>query len=320
MANEFVKGGGSTVYLTLIEEDDGTELDPVVTIELPFTTEAFNPVGEFINSNAITGGRSRGIGCLGNKAGDGSFDVELTVENFGILFYAALGSISTGTIIPSDDDLPVYDIYIRHGNDTNMIYKYESQRVNSMRLSFASNAVLTASIDWAGFTWSKVGSLPAATHELSAGNTIICPLALSDVELDSTSILTAVTGIEFTISNGLDTDTNSLNAGGRLAVITGELSITGSLTFLVPKTGTIYNKLIDLDIGDKIADALSIHLWSSSSDAIVLNNVYATSVAHDITGREKVAFRVDFQCVQATTPPIIVTPNASSLDPITFAS
>ena len=60
MANDFIKGGGSTVYLTLIEDAEGNELDPVVTIELPFTTEAFNPVGEFINSNAIAGGRSRG--------------------------------------------------------------------------------------------------------------------------------------------------------------------------------------------------------------------------------------------------------------------
>ncbi|MFA5758587.1 MAG: phage tail tube protein [Clostridia bacterium] len=320
MANDFIKGGGSTVYLTLIEDAEGNELDPVVTIELPFTTEAFNPVGEFINSNAIAGGRSRGIGCLGNKAGDGSFDVELTKENFGILFYAALGAINTGVIGPSDDDLPVYDVYIRHGNDTNMIYKYESQRVGSMRISFASNAVLTASIDWSGFTWSKESSLPTATHALSAGNTILCPLALADIELDGTSILDAITGLEFTINNGLDTDTNSLNAGGRLAVIPGEFSLTGSLTFLVPKSGTLYTQLVNLDIGDKIADELAIHMAADDSDTILLQNVYATQPTHDITGREKVSFRVDFQCVQgASTDPIAVTPFAESLDPITFA-
>jgi len=321
MANDFIKGGGSTVYLNIIEDAEGNELD--LAIELPFTTEAFNPVGEFINSNAIAGGRSRGIGCLGNKAGDGSFDVELTKENFGILFYAALGAVDAGVIGPSDDDLPVYDVYIRHGNDTNMIYKYESQRVGRMRVSFASNAVLTASIDWSGFTWSKVSSLPAAPqlkHTLSAGNTILCPLALADIELDSTSILNAITGLEFTINNGLDTDTNSLNAGGRLAVIPGEFSLTGSLTFLVPKSGTLYTQLVNLDIGDKIADVLSIHMATDGSNTILLQNVYATQPTHDITGREKVSFRVDFQCVQgASTDPIAVTPFAESLDPITFA-
>ena len=318
MANDFIKGGGSTVYLTLIEDAEGNEKN--VTIELPFTTEAFNPVGEFINSNAIAGGRSRGIGCLGNKAGDGSFDVELTKENFGILFYAALGAINAGVIGPSNDDLPVYDVYIRHGNDTNMIYKYESQRVGSMRISFASNAVLTASIDWSGFTWSKVTSLPVATHALSAGNTILCPLALADIELDETSILDAITGLEFTINNGLDTDTNSLNAGGRLAVIPGEFSLTGSLTFLVPKSGTLCTQLVNLDIGDKIADELAIHMVTDGSNTILLQNVYATQPTHDVTGREKVSFRVDFQCVQgASTDPIAVTPFAESLDPLTFA-
>lgn len=316
MANEFVKGGGSTVYLNLIEDAEGNSKN--VTIELPFTTEAFNPVGEFINSNAIAGGRSRGIGCIGNKAGDGSFDVEITKENLAILFYAALGKFDT-VITPSDDDLPVYDIYIRHGIDTNMIYKYESQRVNSMRFSFSSNAVLTASFDWAGFTWSKVASLPTATATLADGNTVICPLAVADIELDSTSILNAITGLEVTISNGLDTDTNSLNAGGRLAVIPGEFSLTGSLTFLVPKSGALYTQLVNLDIGDKIANVLAIHLGSDNSDTILLQNVYATQPTHDITGREKVSFRVDFQCVQgASTGPISVKPLATSLDPILF--
>ena len=84
---EFIKGGGSKLAFRLSAAgvngvSGGTEVaDTTTKYELPFTTEAFNPTGEFINSNAITGGRSRGIGCVGNKAGDGSFDTEVTIGN-----------------------------------------------------------------------------------------------------------------------------------------------------------------------------------------------------------------------------------------------
>jgi len=84
---EFIKGGGSILAFRLSAAGansvpGSTEVADITTkYELPFTTESFNPVGEFISSNAIAGGRSRGIGCIGNKAGDGSFDTEITIGN-----------------------------------------------------------------------------------------------------------------------------------------------------------------------------------------------------------------------------------------------
>lgn len=313
---EFIKGGGSSLFLNIIEDGAGNPIDEGngYIAELPFTTESFNPVGEFISSNAIAGGRSRGIGCIGNKAGDGSFDTEVTKENFGIVFYSALGSYTgtanAGTITPTTDDLPVYDVYVRHGSSNYMIYKYESQRVNSLRLAFTSNGLLTASIDMAGLTWSvHSGAVPTTSPQLllSTANTILCPAALAGLTMGGLGIMDFATGLEFTIANNLDTDTNALDASGRLSVITGELAVTGSLTLLVPsddETG-VFTQLVSLDIGDELGDIVIGIL--SDDDAISLQNVYVTQPVHDITDRGKVAFRIDFQAVQdGTTPPMTV--------------
>lgn len=318
---EFIKGGGSSLFLHIIEDGDGTTRD--ARLELPFTTESFNPVGEFINSNAIAGGRSRGIGCIGNKAGDGSFDVELTTQNFGVLFYAALGDISTSGLIitPTVDDLPIYDIFIRHGSTNDMLYKFSSQKVNSMRLSFTSNGILTASFDFAGLTWEAVSTLPAASVDkaLTAGNTILCPAALNSLKVNDINVMDTATGLEFTIANNLDTDTNALDASGRLAVLTGELSVTGSITFITPRSGSLFTLLKTLDIGDELGD-IEIGI-GSATDSILLKNVYVTQPVHDITDRGKVAFRVDFQAVQdGTVPPITVNLVAGMYYPLTLST
>ena len=323
---EFIKGGGSSLYLNIIEDGAGNSINGGngYMAELPFTTEAFNPVGEFINSNAIAGGRSRGVGCVGNKAGDGSFDTEITKENFGIIFYSALGSYSDKVITPSSDDLPVYDVYIRHGSTNDMIYKYESQRVNSLRVAFTSNGLLTASIDMAGLDWSvHSGAVPTTTPQLllSTANTILCPAALTSLTVGGLGVMNFATGLEFTIANNLDTDTNALDASGRLTVITGELAVTGSITFLIPRddaTG-VFTLLKSLDIGDELGDIVIGVL--GDADAISLQNVYVTQPVHDITDRSKVAFRVDFQAVQdGTTPPITVNMVAGMYVPTTMVA
>lgn len=376
---EFITGGGSRIALRLASPGDyevsgktGTP-DYSTLYELPFTTEAFNPTGEFINSNAILGGRSRGVGCVGNKAGDGSFDTEITIGNFLYLAYAVLGKVYevdetyNFTIVPSEGMLPAYDIYIKHGAGNDFIKKFENCIINSLRLSFGSNTMLTGSIDWAGKkiasgawvsgndyvvgdivlgtdgnyyiciidddnsavqppglgseTYWKVGFPSELLESFTSDQVFICPLKIgTDILLTNTAksltafnILPYTTSLELTIANGLDTDTNSLNAGGRLAILSGELSVTGSITVLVPTPdGTVDNffSLLDsLDIGDLFANALTLHLYKTVSEAtgegdatyemyaITLWNVYVTQPVHDVTDRNKIAYRVDFQAV-----------------------
>ncbi|MFA5758586.1 MAG: phage tail tube protein [Clostridia bacterium] len=385
MSTEFLKGGGSKLGLRMDSPGEyqvsgyTASLDITTVYELPFTTESFNPTGEFINSNAIAGGRARGIGCIGNKAGDGSFDTEVTIGNFLYLMYAALGKVAAvdsvaplGDIIlvHSPDDLPSYDVYVKHGGTDETIMKFEECTVSSLRMSFASNSLLTASIDWSGKRKAadsytdgdavavgdiirgsdgniyicdaaieefdddiNIPSEPDANWELGLGTTyfepfsseqvFICPIRIgteillenSDAGLTAFNLLPFTTALELTISNGLDTDTNSLDASGRLAILSGEFSVTGSLTFLVPKhTSGVdteqdsFNELLaELDIGTLFGTELRVYLYKDETDGVgdttkeyyvlKLHNVYATQPTHDITDRGKVAYRVDFQAV-----------------------
>lgn len=388
MSTEFLKGGGSKLGLRMDSPGEyqvsgyTASLDITKVYELPFTTESFNPTGEFINSNAIAGSRARGIGCIGNKAGDGSFDTEVTIGNFLYLMYAALGKVAAvdnidplGDIIlvHSPDDLPSYDVYIKHGGTNETIIKFEECTVSSLRMSFVSNSLLTASIDWSGkrraadsytdgdavavgdiirgsdgniyICDAAIETYAAATHlpitgasyadywELGLGTTyfepfsseqvFICPIRIgteillenSDAGLTAFNLLPFTTALELTISNGLDTDTNSLDASGRLAILSGEFSVTGSLTFLVPKHTSgadaeqdSFNELLaELDIGTLFGTELRVYLYKDETDGVgntdkeyyvlKLHNVYATQPIHDITDRGKVAYRVDFQAV-----------------------
>lgn len=388
MSTEFLKGGGSKLGLRMDSPGEyqisgyNASLDITKVYELPFTTESFNPTGEFINSNAIAGSRARGIGCIGNKAGDGSFDTEVTIGNFLYLMYAALGKVAAvdsitplGDIIlvHSPDDLPSYDVYVKHGGTNETIMKFEECTVNSLRMSFASNSLLTASIDWSGkrkaadsytngdaiavgdiirgsdgniyICDAAIATYAAATHlpitgisyadfwELGLGTTyfepfsssqvFICPIRIgTEITLENSAagltafnLLPFTTALELTINNGLDTDTNALDASGRLAILSGEFSVTGSITFLVPKhTSGVnaeqdsFNELLaGLDIGTLFGTELKIYLYKNEIDGVgdptkeyyilKLHNVYATQPAHDITDRGKIAYRVDFQAV-----------------------
>jgi len=385
MSTEFLKGGGSKLGLRMDSPGEyqisgyNASSDITTVYELPFTTESFNPTGEFINSNAIAGSRARGIGCIGNKAGDGSFDTEVTIGNFLYLMYAALGKVAAvNSITPlgdiilvhSPDDLPSYDVYVKHGGTDETIMKFEECTVNSLRMSFASNSLLTASVDWSGkrraadsytngdavavgdiirgsdgniyicktaiSSFLNTANMPptdAVNWELGLGTTyfepfsseqvFICPIRIgTEILLDNAvagltafNLLPFTTALELTINNGLDTDTNSLDASGRLAILSGEFSVTGSITFLVPKhTSGVnaeqdsFNELLaGLDIGTLFGTELKIYLYKNEIDGVgdptkeyyilKLHNVYATQPAHDITDRGKIAYRVDFQAV-----------------------
>jgi hypothetical protein len=349
---ELIKGGGSILAFRLSAAgvnsvSGGTEsVDTTTKYELPFTTESFNPTGEFINSNAIAGGRSRGIGCIGNRAGDGSFDTEVTIGNFLWLMYGALGEVIEheeigalgaeinvpGKIIPSDGDLPEFSIYIQHGSSSDMSYQFDNCVINSLRMAFSSNALLSASIDWSGKnlntdqTGEDFTALNFVTY--SASQVPICPIRIgtaithyNDVIWTglgglstSFNFMPYITGIEFTISNNLDTDTNALNASGRLAILSGEFSVTGSLTLLMPDSSTsdldidaLYAFLRDMDVGTYFGDIeIKIFKTMDTTDpeqgdtdyehyVLTLGNLYTTQPVHDIADRGKVAYRIDFQ-------------------------
>lgn len=322
----FVKGGGSRLFfdMTALGKDgDVTSLNGN-NIELPFTTESFNPVGEFVSSNAIAGGRSRGIGCLGNPAGDGSLDTELSFENMLYLMYSALGrytevtdTVARPIVFPTSDELPTYDVYIQHGAaDYSLEYKFANQKVNNFRITLASNSILTASIDMVGTGQSKTARTTA--EDVGLNSTYMCPASISGITVDEIvdplsgetfdasgdlNLLDALSGLDLTIANNIDTDTNKLDASGRMGTIPGELSVTGSMDLVL--TTDIKSNVESLDIGDHW-DAVYIHLAQPDDSPTIdyylhLRNMYFTSVSHNIDGRGKVTVSLDFQCAYDTS-------------------
>lgn len=329
---DFIKGGGSRLVVALsalANGDDGTINDDYV--ELPFTTESFNPVGEFINSNAIAGGRSRGIGCIGNKAGDGSLDTEFSYQNMLYLFYSALGRYTAGTeaaspwiVYPSSDDVPTYDVYIQHGSTAANTYKYVNQKVNNFRITIDGSNMLTASIDMNGTTWTSE-SMPELTSgnsfQLDDGNDLFCPESIVAAtfassaptdetydgmgEGDAKDILDSLNSIDITIANNIDTDTNKIDASGRMGVIPGEFSVTGSMDFTVvgDETGKIgKTDLMPLNIGSNWhAVYLKLSDENGKDFYIHLRHMYFTSVTHNIDDRGKITLSLDFQCAMSTS-------------------
>ncbi len=308
---KFLKGGGSALYWRAVTDAAG---DPVVDgkyVQLPFTTESFNPGGEFINSNAIMGSRTRGHGDVGNIIGDGSLDTEISFENLFYVFAAALGNYDSGTpkrLLPSNDDLPAYDVFINHGGV--MWSQYESCKVNSLRASYESNAVFTVSIDMVGMKGENVVAPNMGDDEvpLGDGNHLVFPKALvgsntifmSFGNATTLNVRDYITALEFTINNNNDVDTDALDAQGRLAIIPGEFTVTGSMELLVPTTGTLFDELKAAKIGTNWK-SLEIKMASTSPSYaidIFLQHIYLTDVNHDVADFGKVPFSIDFTCVR----------------------
>jgi hypothetical protein len=291
-------------------------------VEVPFTTESFNPVGEFISSNAIAGGRSRGIGEAGNKAGDGSLDIELSKEQIAYLMYGALGAIDaldntapTYTISHTTDNLPKYDVYIQHGDTSTNTYKFLNQSINNFRISLASNSIMTASFDMVGegvynnVDGSGIETVTFATPDVNLDNiTYIFPSVLDGFSVKSISVFDYVTAFDFTVANNISTDLYKIDASKRIAIESGELGVTGNVELLIPAasiTGgedTILELVDELDVGSELNNIL-ISLGDNMN--IVFRNCYVSNVSHDVTDRAVLRYSIDFQSVQeGTTSPM----------------
>lgn len=320
---------GGDIVLTNESSDTAYYFQLVITkqnyeVEVPFTTESFNPVGEFISSNAIAGGRSRGIGEAGNKAGDGSLDIELSKEQIAYLMYAALGAVNTlNNTSPAyefghtTDNLPKYDVYIQHGDTSTNTYKFLNQSINNFRISLATNSIMTASFDMVGegvynnVDGSAIETVTFDTPDVNLDNiTYIFPSALSgfSVKGGAVDVFDYVTAFDFTVANNVSTDLYKIDASKRIAIESGELNVTGNLEVLVPAavvTGgedTIFELVDELDVGSELG---TITIGIDSNLSIIFRNCYVSSVSHDVTDRAVLRYSIDFQSVQeGTTSPM----------------
>jgi len=307
-----LKGGGSEfrMMITQLGGAGGGPTGGNVTYVLPFTSESLNPTGEFINSNAITASRSRGVGDVGNRAADGSFETEVNFHLMPMMMYSVLGATSGTNIIPSDNKLPTYEVGVQHGASASpKITQFSDVLVNSLRFTWASNAIMTASFDIVGLVEAGSPAMPDTNVKNLTNNILLFPARFirsgtgqSELKFDSggdaVKLLDYALDFEFSIDNGIDVDTYALDASGRLTLVPGELAVTGSTTLLVPATGELRANLDALTIGSEWPwITLGIDNGATERHVIKLQNIYIQDISHDIADRGKVAYDIDFVAV-----------------------
>jgi len=300
----FVIGGGSKVIL---QQETGTKY------VVPFTSESVNPSAEFINSNAIVSNRAKGIGQKGNVAGDGNFDFEFSHKYLPYYFLGVLGAkdASKPVIYPSPDYLFDYNVFVEHGSAASLRMEARRVKFNSLRVSFASDGVMSGTVDFAGLKYVNAsGTLSGTTafadsanfifpQKLAAINKIITesdPIETTDWDA-GIDMIPYLNSIEFTIANNLSTDLNKLDASGRMAVTGGEFAVTGTIEIVLDDEDTLGIGAADIGTNWK---AIAIKVADSSGSTyhyIVLRNIYFTSLTHDISDRGAITISADFQCV-----------------------
>jgi len=315
----FIQGANSKV---VIQRVGGSK-----KIQLPITSEALNPGGTFTNSNAIFGSRVRGIGAKVNPTADGSTDIELWMGVVPMIFYGALGSLTSDgdgstdpiihTVTPSATGIPAFDIFVRHYTDTGYQYKISGAVMNSLRVSLATDTPWSGTIDWIGLSWAEDSTdLSTLDYDIESESVdIIFQPHLKTFTMGSVDMLNYTTSLEFTIANNIEADRFKLDGSGRFAVLPGDLEITGTLTVIMPEsTDSLGSTLKSLDVGDTL-NTITIEYANtdegqSADDSvkIELQNIYVTGLAHDVTSRGAIEFRIDFMCVKdGSTEPIVVT-------------
>jgi len=224
----------------------------------------------------------------------------LSFHDLPYLLAGALGSVTydfsstlEGTITPNASELPVYDVVVRHGAGTSMPITFIDTQINSLKMSLVSNAVLTATVDLVGIDYSLTD---AVTGEQAMDTSILMyPSVLSSLKVGAIDLLTEVVSFDFTIANNISTDLSRLDGAGRIALIPGELNITGSFEAIL--SGDDPLTLKTADVGTELGNIEVIFQHPTDADdyiKLTFYNVYITSISHDVNDRGVVRVNVEF--------------------------
>ena len=299
----YVLGSGSKLYMKILSSPTG-DIGTPVYFELPFVSESLNPNADFINSNNLSVGRSTGIGEKGNVAADGSFETEVSIQNLVYLLIGALGNWSDGSITHHDSELPTYEVVVLHGSDNTMPMTFTGAKINNFKMSLVSNAVLTASIDLVGLSYDTE-SVSLGTPEAMDTTNLLYPSTLDTLTIGGVSVLDDVTSFDFTINSNISTDLSKLDGSGRIALIPGELNVTGTFEAIIDTDDPLGLK--SADVGTPL-DTIVVTFSATDSTVLTFQNVYVTSITHDVNDRGVLKVSVEFSAFKSGADnPLVVT-------------
>jgi hypothetical protein len=226
---------------------------------LRWNTHSLNVVKQVIESGEIRSDREVAVSRHGNRNAAGEIVVELLNQDHDLLIQSAMFNTWTSDLIDIGVD-PQY-LSIEDGAlDINQYRMFQDMLVNSMAVSIQPNAMLTA-------TFAMVGTDGAVNTGTSAGGTPVEPTdnepfdsfnaSLYDNAAESGSEIAVVTGLNFTIENGVD-PAFAVGQATPIAMQYGRGRVTGELTayytnadfinkFLAETEGVLVCNITDLD-------------------------------------------------------------------------
>jgi hypothetical protein len=226
---------------------------------LRWNTHSLNVVKQTVESGEIRGDREVAVYRHGNRNASGEIVVELLAEDHDLLLESAMFNVwGTDTIDIGVD--PQY-LSIEDGSlDINQYRMFQDMLVNSMAVQIQPNAMVTA-------TFGLIGTDGGANVGASAGGTPVEPTdaepfssfeaSLYDNAPETGNEIAIVTGLNFTIENGVD-PAFAVGQQTPVAVQYGRGRVTGELTayyqnadminkFLNEEDGVLVCNLVDLD-------------------------------------------------------------------------
>lgn len=304
----------AATYRTAVLVGAGDGLEPV--------SESLTAASELLDSEALTGSRTRGPGDRGNELHNGDMELEMKYEGLDVLLAMVLGT-AAAPVQQGSDDAYLHEFTVQ---DTDLeglfgtlvidkqleVWEYPSVKVNSLTIAASSNALTTIT---ANFVASNLGrNTSAGTNNETSVLSITLPAnrdfllweqlavrmnakidgALADADL--------VYPNEFsvTFNNNMVTDDVSTKFGREIEEPCPDnfLEVTGSINFARYNTGN--NKFVDAHFS-KIAQKLDA-VWigpladgaTNFSFAILMPSLQIASGDVNIGGPGRVPANFEF--------------------------
>ena len=237
MPIEKVARGYKSAILMDYESSFGVAPTNAASVELPVNTFGLTVSRAKNSAQTLTGRRDPVEPFDGNVETSGDVVVPVDARAFGYWLKLLFGDpTDSGSASPythtykPGDEAPSAILQCSYGTDTETYGKFTGCKVSSLQITAGGDEELTATISLVG----KNATYSTTNYDSSPSSVVMKRFSNFQATLKKDNVAFGVcTGFNFTIDNGLDTDTRTLGSAGELYDIPeGIMSVTGTATCL----------------------------------------------------------------------------------------
>ncbi len=266
--------GTQTTMVIADEETYGADHSTPDAERLYYTTENVQAAQPRIQDETLTDNRSRAEPGLGNKDVSGPINSNIGAEWIGKPLKHLMGDVTTTGAGPYEHVLAIGDLPVGFtlekdfgSNITKRYEKFNGCRMASAQFSFPNSGPQTVAFNILGAK-RTLGSSALDASVTDNGHTAFFSGHQSTIEEGGSAIAT-VTSAQFTLNNGLDTDTYVLGGDNeRAAADEGFATISGELTALFSSDALLEKAVNDTETSLKIVLSRGDGLGSAGNESI----------------------------------------------------